>query len=555
MRKLLAILGVLTPLIVSPITAHAQESGLLPIIRFAAGFANQGLFPPSDAYTTDDDIVIEATDGVELTANIFVPTNLEGLAPAIIFINSWAMTEYQYINEAAQLAEKGYIVLSYATRGFGQSGGMIDTAGPKDISDYSTVIDFLLANYPVDPHALGSAGISYGSGISLIGAAQDGRIKAVAALSSWGSLEAALYGNQTPHLAWGELLVILSELTGNPDPIIQQHWNNVKSQNLAAIPEVIEWTAGRSPINYAQQLNDHGTAIYLGKAYGDNLFQPNTLLEFFGQLTTPKHIDLVQGTHATAEIIPSLFGIGDNTLWENTFNWFDIHLKGQSNALSTADPVQMKVKFKNQRDGYDQFPVAEANTTRYYLHPRHFFDPSGDLKSNTYNSWFPTDNTINSWAGTLMFSTQIPAISQLLEQLNIPVLANIPLASKVRSIYFDTPFLSETLAIRGNPSVSVQIQPKSDKVQLVAYLYDMDVFGIGKLITHGVITLPQAEANKKQQVDIELVTTAYDVPPGHKLVLAFDTTDPQYKAPTSTPYNIDFEFNRRKQSVLSIPTL
>ena len=180
---------------------------------------NQGIFPTSNNYTTDDDIIISATDGVEIAANIFVPNNLSGLAPAVIFINSWGLNEYEYLQQAADLAEKGYIVLSYSTRGFGQSGGVIATAGPQDVSDLSAVIDFLLANYPVDPQAIGSAGISYGSGISLLGAAFDSRIKAVSAMSSWGSLTDALYGNSTPRLVWGELLTLSGQLIGNLDPI------------------------------------------------------------------------------------------------------------------------------------------------------------------------------------------------------------------------------------------------------------------------------------------------------------------------------------------------
>ena len=554
MKNKIIMAGMCLTLMLSTQQALAEENGLLPIIRFAAGFLNQGIFPQSDLYSTDDDIVIEAADGVELKANIFVPNEIDGLAPAVILINSWAMTEYQYLNEAAKLADKGYIVLNYVTRGFGKSGGLIDTAGPKDIADYSAVIDYLLANYPVDPNAIGSGGISYGSGISLIGAALDGRVKAVAAMSSWGSLEHALYSNNTPHLVWAELLNILGDLTGNPDPIIRQYWDVVKSQDLEGIPEVLDWARVRSPITYVEQLNTNGTAVYFGKAYGDNLFQANTLLSMYSQLTGPKHVDLVQGTHATAEIIPALTGIGENTLWDNSFKWFDIHLKGETNSLSTAEPVQMKVKFQNRFDGYSAFPIPQASEEKFYLHPRSLFD-TGDLESYPYQSWFSQDNTINSWADTLMFSTQIPAISQILEQLNLPILSSIPLASTIRSIHFDSGRLDDMMQIRGTPSVTLQVQPKEESLQLVAYLYDMDAVGVGKLITHGAVTLPETEAGKKVTLDLELVTVAYDVPAGHKLVLAIDTKDPQYQSPTNNAYDVDFEFNRHKQSVLRVPTL
>ena len=531
--------------------SHAD--GLLPIISFAAGLLNQGVFPQSDAYTTNDDIQITADDGITLAANIFVPNGLQGLAPAVIFINSWGLNEYEYLQQAADLAEKGYIVLSYSSRGWGESGGVIATAGPEDVADLSSVIDYLLANYPVDPQGIGSAGISYGSGISLLGAAHDSRIKAVSAMSSWGDIEHALYGDQTPRLVWGELLTISGNLIGNLDPIVNQHWSDIKAQNLEAIPAIVEWAAIRSPINYVDELNANGTAVYLGKAYGDNLFQPNTLLDMFGQLTGPKYIDLVSGTHATAELLPSLVGIGENIIWENTYKWFDLHLKGESNEMATAKPLQMKVKFKDQTDGFDDYPIASANDETFYLHPRGLFD-SGDLETYQYQSWFGKDNTINAWAGTL-FSTQIPLLSQLLEQLNIPIYADISAASDTRSIYFNTGYLSNEMEIRGTPSVSLQVQPYYDKAQIVAYLYDMDMWGTGKLITHGVITLPDADYGKKVQVDFDLVTTAYDVPAGHRLVLAIDTKDPEYKSVTSFAYNLDFEFSSSKQSTLKVPTL
>jgi len=552
MKKTLLAFGFCAMTAVAPQVATADD-GFLPIISFAAGLLNTGVFPQSELYTTDDDISITATDGVNLEANIFVPTNLQGNAPAVVFINSWALSEYEYLEQAGDLAEKGYIVLSYSTRGFGTSGGLIGTAGPQDMTDYSTVIDYLIANYPVDVDAIGTAGISYGSGISLIGAAQDPRVKAVSAMSSWGSLTEALYGNQTPRLVWAELLTITGELIGNADPIIAEHWSNIKSQNLSEIPAVVDWAEIRSPINYVDQLNQNGTAIYFGKAYGDNLFQPNSLLDMFSQLTVPKHIDLVSGTHATAELLPSLLGVGDNLIWENTYKWFDIHLKGETNDLAAAKPVNMKIKFEDRFESFDDYPVAQASDQNYYFHPRSTFD-TGDLETYPYQSWFGKDNTINAWAGTL-FSTQIPLLSQILEQLDIPIFADISAASDFRSIYFNTDKLNETMQIRGAPSVTLQIQPKHEQVQLVAYLYDMDFWGTGKLITHGVVTLPNAESGKKITVDLDLVTTAYDVPAGHKVVLAIDTKDPQYKSPTSANYYVDFEFSSSKQSVLSIPTL
>lgn len=556
MKKSLLSLSVCTAITVSTsvmTTPQAHADDFVPILSFAAGLLNEGVFPQSDAYTTDDDIVIYAEDGVNLEANIFVPTNLTGLAPAVIFINSWGLNEYEYLAQAADLAENGYIVLSYTTRGFGESGGLIGTAGPLDMSDYSTAIDFLIDNYPVDPNAIGTAGISYGSGISLIGASQDSRVKAVAALSSWGSLVDSLYGNQTPRKVWGSLLNTSSQTSGNPDPIIQQHWEDMIAQNLPALPAAIAWANERSPINYVDGLNQNGTAVYLAKAYGDDLFQANSLMDMYEQLSGDKYIDLVSGTHATAELLPTLVGFGDNRIWENTYAWFDHHLKGEQNEIATAQPVNMKVKFKNQTDSFDSYPIPGIQNQTYFLHPRTVLD-TGDLETYPYWSWFGADDTINALTGSL-FSTQIPILSQLLEQYEIPTLANVPLSPDSTSIYFESDWLSSPMQIRGEPEVTLRIQPKHDKAQVVAYLYDMDFFGTGTLITHGVMTLPAAEYGKKVTIDMELVTTAYDVPPGHKVVLAIDTQDPQYQRPTTAPYFLDFEFSTNKQNTLTIPVL
>ncbi len=532
--------------------AAQADDGYLPALSFVAGLLNQGVFPSSDAYTTDDDILIQTSEGLNLAANIFVPTELDGPAPAVVFINSWALNEYEYLTQAGELAEKGYIVLSYSTRGFGTSDGVINTAGPEDIDDLSRVIDYLIANYPVDPNRIGAAGVSYGSGIAMIGAAHDERIRAVSAMSTWGSLPDSLYGNQTPRLVWGELLTLSGNLLGNLDPIVEAHWSSIKNQNLSAIPEVVEWATIRSPDHYIDELNANGTAVYIAKAYGDNLFQPNSVMDMFEQLTGPKHIDLVSGTHASGDLLPPVIGL-EALPWTNTYQWFDYHLKDETTAIASAKPINMKVKFENQYDSFDHFPVEGASNQTFYLHPRSLLD-DGDLETYPYWSFFGADDTINAWAGTL-FSTQIPLLSQVLEQLEIPILADISLASDARSIYWKSGWLSNEMQIRGNPSVTLQIQPKYEKVQLVAYLYDMNNLGIGTLITHGVITMPEADSGDKITVDFDLVTTAYDVPAGHRLVLAIDTKDPQYKSPTGVDYFVDFEYRSNKQSSLRVPTL
>ncbi|MCP5325349.1 MAG: alpha/beta fold hydrolase [Oceanospirillaceae bacterium] len=535
------------------VPVQAATSDILPNgFSLVAGILGQGVFPESDNFVTDDNLVIPSDDGVTIAGNIFVPTNVSGPRPAVIFISSWGLNEYEYLAEAARFAEEGYIVLSYSARGWDQSTGMIDTAGPKDMADFSHVLDYLLANYNVDPAQVGVAGISYGSGISLLAAAHDSRVKAVAAMSTWGDLKESLYGQQTPRLVWGELLLLTGNLLGNMDPVIQETWDNVSNhRNLAS---VTAWTDLRSPVKVVDKINANGTAVYMSQNWGDNLFQVNQVMDLFGKITTPKHIDLQPGTHAMVEIA-AMVGGGDSHVLNNVHRWFAQYLKGENNAMNSQLPVNMKVKFTDSYEQHASWPVPNTSNKTYYLHPRNLLD-NGDLSSSPYTYWLPTDNSINSMNDTLA-STQIPLLSQMLESVDVKVQSNIPLisADTNQAIVFDSGTLSSAMKIRGIPKLTLNIQPWYNEVQLVAYLYDMDSAGTGTLITHGPLTLPSASYGQRTQVNMNLVATAYNVPAGHKVVLVIDTEDLLYKQPTLLPYTVDFEFSKDFQSTLTLPVL
>eukprot|EP00758_Cryptobia_borreli_P016285 Tbor_TRINITY_DN6096_c0_g2::TRINITY_DN6096_c0_g2_i1::g.11594::m.11594 len=89
-------------------------------------------------------------DNITLHAVAWIPTqhleNPNEKFPLVIFPNSWASPDFEYILPAAVLAQKGYVTVGYETRGWYRSGGEIDVAGAKDRADASKVIDFLLSD-------------------------------------------------------------------------------------------------------------------------------------------------------------------------------------------------------------------------------------------------------------------------------------------------------------------------------------------------------------------------------------------------------------------------
>ena len=291
--------------------------------------------------------------------------------------------------------------------------------------------------------------------------------------------------------------------------------------------------------------------MYISQNWGDNLFQPNSVLDLFSQLTVEKHIDLQPGTHAGAEI-GGLLGGGDTHVLNNVHRWFAEHLKGESGAMENQKPVNMKVKFTSGYQQYDAFPVPEAYEQTFYLQPRNLFS-NGRLSDSPFQSWRAQDNSINSLFDTVA-TTQVPLLSQILEQLDVPVLANMAHVARPHGIVFETSRQWSTMQIRGNAELSLMVQPKSDTLHLVAYLYDVNLFGTGKLITHKPITVHQTSAGDTIRVDFPLTTVAYDIPAGNKLALVIDSKDLLYAGPAGVR-TIDFEFSNSEQSTLTVPLL
>jgi predicted acyl esterase len=499
------------------------------------------------AYSFTDGVTFTSADGTVLEGNVFVPqaTTAGQTFPAVIFINSWAFEEHEYLVQEALFASQGYITLSYSARGWGLSGGLIDVAKPADIQDLSAAIDWLQANTPVDVKNIGSAGMSYGAGISLLGVAQEPRLKTVASMSGWGSLTRALYEQETPSLVWGAIFTNLGYI-GNPDPIIAESFNDlIIQQNVPAVVAALEVS---SPINYVSQINARNAPVYFSNNWDDDAFKPNSILAMFSQLTGPKHLDLNQGIHISAEL-PGLLG-QPNYIWGNVHSWFDYWLKGVNNGFVSQPKVTMEVKPASNRVTFATWPSSTVATKTFYLGPR-ALNLSGKGTLNTSANLLSYTDGIFSGVDTLATSGRVPVISQLLQPV-VPVTVPMSAISVINGIAYQSAALSSGIKLRGIPKLNIWIIPSLPQAMLVVYLYDVDSTGTGTLITHCPISVHSATPGKAIQLSMELKATAYDVPAGHKLAIAIDTYDPLYSVPTVLPYSVGFPLSASKQSVLAV---
>ncbi|MER6345913.1 CocE/NonD family hydrolase [Streptomyces sp. NPDC001595] len=489
--------------------------------------------PTAHATTSTVRFVDIAGDGgTTLKANVVTPAGADGghRYPLIVLPTSWAMPQIEYLAQAQRLADSGYVVVSYNVRGFWQSGGHIEVAGPPDIADASRVIDWALAHTPSDAGKVGMAGVSYGAGISLLTAAQDERVKAVAALSGWADLIDSIYSGRTQHAQAAALLGGAGQLTGRPGAELQQVLTDFLASDLDKEDEMIAWGQKRSAATHIDRINDHGTAVMLANAWGDTIFPPNQYADFYEKLTGPKRLQLRPGDHATAEAT-GLLGL-PNDVWTDTERWFDHHLKGEDNGIDREQPVRLKSRSSG---GYEDYPDWKS--------------VGADRRKIALGGTTTIHTGVNSGA-----DGGIVLLSNLLDQIaQVPPTASIPLLPRRWAAVWQSERYGTPQRVRGTAALHTTVTSTEESGTLVAYLYDVGPLGLGKLVSNAPYTFHGQTPGKPFGVDLELSSTAYDVPAGHRLALVVDTVDPLYIEHNPSGARLTFSSPAADPSYVSVP--
>ncbi|MFF4962341.1 alpha/beta fold hydrolase [Streptomyces sp. NPDC001222] len=492
-----------------------------------------GFAPTAQAASNDVRFVdITGDGGTVLKGNVVTPSGADGTRryPLLVLPTSWGLPQVEYLAQAQKLADSGYVVVTYNVRGFWQSGGQIEVAGPPDMADASRVIDWALANTPSDARHIGMAGVSYGAGISLLAAAHDKRIKAVASLSGWADLIDSIYSQRTQHVQAGALLDGAGTLTGRPSPELKEVFTDFFASNLAKEPDLIAWGRKRSPATYVDEFNKNGTALLLANAWGDTIFPPNQYVDFYEKLTGPKRLELRPGDHATAELT-GLFGL-PNDVWTDTERWMDHYLKGEDNGIDREQPVELKPRSSGGYEGYPDWKSVGATQRKI------------DLAGTT-----TIHANVDSGAdGGVIF------LSSILDQLaQVPPIASIPLLPRRYAAVWQSPRYATAQHIRGTAKLHTTLTPTKESGTLVAYLYDVGPLGLGKLVSNAPYTWHGLTPGKPFGVDLELFSTAYDVPAGHRLAMVVDTVDPLYIEHNPSGAQLTFSSPAEDPSYVSVP--
>ncbi len=201
LTKRLIKLIVLTTMLVGPINvAIAQQTN-------PTRPSDPAAIRQTPSYKAPDNIEFRTaniiSEGVRLQAEIFSLKSSAGKPlPTIIMAHGWGGVAANFRRDAVDLANAGYLVITFDYRGWGQSDGRIILTSPPEkkdgrrftaqvqelreyvdpieqTADWFNVIDWAMGEPMVDKSRVGLRGSSYSGGHVFYVAARDPRVKAI----------------------------------------------------------------------------------------------------------------------------------------------------------------------------------------------------------------------------------------------------------------------------------------------------------------------------------------------------------------------------------------
>ncbi len=524
-------------------------------LALVATIAGPAIAAPADAATPAGTVAAGTTaptvthlfptmsDGVKIDAYVVSPSG-PGPHPVLIAPASWLLDGREYLGAARGLArDGGYLVISYAARGFAESGGKIGVADRRDVADARELIDWAVADLHGDPKRVGMFGISYGAGISLLTAAADPRVGAVVAMSGWTDLARALVPNDTPNrLAIAGLLgsgAATTRLGLEPLAAGAQWFLGGKTTGVRTL------AASRSPIGVIDGINRRKVPVLLANEWQDVAFVPSDLVDYFNRLTGPKRLQFVPGLHATAEMPGALSGLPDPT-WRSAGRWLDRYVRGVANGIDREPGVQLVDVSRpalvgsppaTAYRGFSSWAGVTRSTQRRYL------AASGSATSKSRTATLGTKAS-TGWSWTVTGAVATPADAHRPAALSS--------VQRSAGLVAQTAPFPAGITLGGRPRLHLTMASTGKAATAFATLYEVPVVGPGKPISFQPITIT-APAGRATTFDLTLQPLYTRLAPGSRLALVVDTADAAYAGASKKGDKVTFSSKAGSPAYLDVP--
>ncbi|MGH2774235.1 MAG: CocE/NonD family hydrolase [Actinomycetota bacterium] len=493
----------------------------------------------SDRVTIEDPIILESKDGTPIVATLMLPPGASATSPApVVFqTHGWGGTRAKSPSELLSvLLERGYAVLTWDSRGFGESGGEANIGAPGfEVADARMLIDYvarrseILQDSPGDPQ-MGWIGGSNAAGVQFNTAAVDKRVDALVPEISWGNLVRDLLPGDVLKQTWDLILYGAGGATaatlgiwspaGPQAGIFAQEIHEAFVQG-AALGELddslIEWFSKRSTTVRSHRV-DAPTLIIQGSV--DTLFPLNDGFENYRHLLragTPVKLITYCGGHTLGCEYPGGTSGDPKNVSEarslpdqRILAWLDRHVRNK--GVGTGAPVEWQAQ-----DGY------------YYE------SPSFPLPMTRGRATRPTTDVTLTGPGATggdELASGGPApqteIGTTAHRATILGKANRP------------------RAVLGNPRISIEGSVLGVKGH--SFFELIDVAPDGTRVTLDDQTMPRALPLGEFKKSFDMHGVSWMLPRGHKLELEITTGSTQYSTPRTGPYQVTFD-----EAVVKLP--
>ncbi len=482
---------------------------------------------------------IEMSDGIRLSAKIWMPVNAENESvPAILEIIPYRKRDHFSIRDHqnhAWLAARGYACIRPDMRGHGDSEGiMLDEYSPREQQDTVEVIDWL-AKQPWCTGNVGMMGLSWG-GIASMQAATK-QPKALKAIIPVGASVDRYYddggylvgGYPGQGLGWGG--VMFGYCIRPPDPnIVGEAWRDMWFERLEKTPMFAEkWLTHQLRDDTWQQGSvcedyDKIKVPVLGVS-GWNDCWPNTMARLLENIDAPCRA--VSGPWG--HVFPNLGGPGPKAgFLQLALDWWDHWLKGIDNGV-----MEQPAFLAYLQDSHAPDPNPSDRPGRWVAEPGW---PSPNIVATRFNlSPGQLLSDQKDTAGTAKICSPVTLGLRTGEYMPISGVAELPQdqsADDALSVCFDGPSLSEPLEILGTTYVNLRVSSDCGHGMVATRICDVAPDGVSTLISYGLLNLKQRDGREicaritpgePMDVSVRLNDTGWSLKPGHRLRLALSS--------------------------------
>ncbi|WP_047985928.1 alpha/beta fold hydrolase [Ornithinibacillus californiensis] len=564
--------------------------GLVSILMIGSIFLSAITIEANDDTRVQDDVYFTMDDGTEIVGSVYLPPESMKVPkqgyPLIVMVHGWGgdRTQMRFPEFARKLANDGYAVLTYDTRGFGQSGDPAKIASKRELKDLHSLLYFVLDNrnsyednatsiysneIKINPQEIGMTGVSYGGGHAYLAAASnydpytyvlpDGlvitdprnqlsdpirypKVKTIAPIVGWTDLYQALYPNGVMKMSYDTGLALLA--LGNADPLIYELLTYAATGvNDEAIREMAEERSilldGEFVNQNMEENSIYEVPIYMLQAWEDYLFPAEQAIDLYKKLDGENsNVKLYLGNtgHPPASLNMETGEV--NYMFQSIHEWFNYWLKGEKQLKVLENRVEIAPEPGTYEESvtvgewidllrtYHELPTV--NNLSFYLQRNQklalripLFPQATDLMiTNPFNGI--EDDPILGEADPNDFLGTLSGVTDVnLQLFNL----------KVGNVYYYSEPLDEDLIVFGQPELTIFGATNGDSIQLSAKFYDVDHQGNATLMTRGVNKFSSTFPFVPAKSEFQTFADYHVYKQGHRIMVELGAVDfPAYRS-------------------------